>query len=122
MGKYFVNFSNHPSKYWSKKQIDEAEKFGEIIDVEFPKVSPFDSYDEIKTKSKKWCDVIMSHDPAVVMCQGEFTLCYEVISLLKKREVSCVAACSERKAIEKILKDGTIEKTAIFNFIGFREY
>lgn len=122
MNKYFVNFSNHPSKYWSKKQIDEAEKYGEIIDVGFPKVSPFDSHEEIKIESKKWFDVIISHDPAVVMCQGEFTLCYEVITMLKENKVPCVAACSERKVVEKTLEDGTIEKTAIFNFIGFREY
>ena len=35
----FINFSNHPSANWGTEQINEAEKYGRIVDLPFPAVS-----------------------------------------------------------------------------------
>ena len=36
--------------------------------------------------------------PAAVLCQGEFSLAYQVISKLKERHIPVFVACSERCA------------------------
>ncbi len=35
-----VNFTNHPSSQWGERQLREAEKYGDIVDVPFPAVDP----------------------------------------------------------------------------------
>lgn len=37
----FINFSNHPSNIWSKKQLEETRQYGEIIDIHFPNIEPY---------------------------------------------------------------------------------
>ena len=44
-----------------------------------------------------------------------------VISALKKFGVKVVAACSERKSVERKVGDN-VEKTSSFSFVQFREY
>ena len=29
----FINFSNHPSKNWSKEQTEQAQQYGKILDA-----------------------------------------------------------------------------------------
>ena len=55
--------------------------------------------------------------PAAVLCQGEFSLAYQVISKLKERHIPVFVACSERCA-----KIEGREKKAVFVFKQFREY
>ena len=56
------------------------------------------------------------------MCQGEMTLTYQLVKLFKEKELTVLAACSERKISETILPDGTYQKKAVFQFVKFREY
>ena len=118
----FVNFSNHRSATWNDRQRLAAEKWGSIIDIPFPNISAASDEAEIKRIAERCVERILSCDPAAVMCQGEFTLVYAVISELKKRGVTVVSACSNRRATETILDDGTTQKQSIFEFIRFREY
>lgn len=117
----FINFTNHPSRLWGEKQLAAAGEFGEIIDVAFPVVEPFASAEEVHSIALEYAEKIMGMGPDFVLCQGEFCLAYNVISALKAEGIKVGAACSERNVIEKAGPDGT-EKTAIFNFIQFREY
>ena len=55
------------------------------------------------------------------MCQGEFGLTYQVVTLLKQKDIHTVYSCSERKTIEKKPDNGTV-KTSEFCFVRFREY
>ena len=38
--RIFINCSNHPSRYWSREQIEAAEQYGEVVDIRFPIVDP----------------------------------------------------------------------------------
>ena len=53
----FINYTNHPSASWGEKQMDEAKKYGEIVDMPFPNISPQMTVQEltelVKTESKK---------------------------------------------------------------------
>ena len=119
---YFVNFSNHPSESWNEQQKTEAEKWGEIVDVPFPNVQPEASCEEIRNMAESCVEKIQEYHPMAVMCQGEFTLTYHVVRLLKEHGIKVVSACSERKAVEKKKEDGTVYKSAVFRFTQFREY
>ena len=64
---------------------------------------------------------IMNLNPSCVLCQGEFCVAYGVISALKKFGVKVVAACSERKSVERKVGDN-VKKISSFSFVQFREY
>lgn len=114
----FINFSNHATAKWPKEQIAEANKYGEIIDIPFPDVPPLYNSSDIAKLAQKCVNTILQKNPSAVMCQGEFTLCYAVVNLLKSKEITTLAACSERKVIEE--PDG--KKITYFKFEQFREY
>ena len=56
------------------------------------------------------------------MCQGEFTLAFDIVKSLRKREIKVVASCSDRVVKEHLNEDGSVEKSVIYDFAGFREY
>lgn len=118
----FINFSNHPSVEWSDKQKEEACLLGgEIVDIPFPAILAGINEQEIDALADEYTKKILSHNPACVMCQGEFTLAFAVIIRLIDNNISVVAACSERKTI-MVNKDGVSVKQVIFNFERFRKY
>ena len=118
----FINFSNHPSDNWSNEQKRKAiEMAKQIVDVSFPDVSPEDSEEQVEKMAGQYVEQILRMKPDVVMCQGEFTLCYCVIQHLINQGIKVVAAVSRRETIERKVGDKT-EKKSVFKFVGFREY
>lgn len=117
----FVNLSNHSSNNWSNRQLEMAKKYGEIIDVSFPVIDPNMTKQKVYDLALSYLDKILALKPDCVMCQGEFCFTYEMINLLKEKNIRVVAACSERKTIEKII-DNKCEKVSVFEFVQFREY
>ena len=121
----FVNFSNHPSESWDAAQKDAAAAIcgtDRIIDVPFPRVLPELNEDEIRQLAQDCVQQIEAKKPAAVMCMGEFGLCYQVVSELKKRRIPVVYSCSERESQERISERGEVEKISVFRFRGFRHY
>ncbi len=118
----FVNFSNHPSDKWQRKQIEEAHKYGEIVDCPFPSVPSNATEEDIKKLADESVEKILILNPDAVMCSGEFTLTFSVLKRLMERGILCVCACSERKTVEQNQADGTTCKVSVFEFQGFRKY
>lgn len=118
----FINFSNHPSEWWDENQKKAALKWNEIVNVPFPTVKPDADETEIASVAEDMVDVILSYNPDVVMCQGEFTLCFAVVKLLKERGILTVAACAERNVREIVDSAGNCKKETVFRFERFREY
>lgn len=86
----FVNFSNHPSAGWDDAQKEAAAALcgtDRIVDVPFPGVSPELSEEDIRALAQECVQQIAAEKPAAVMCMGEFGLCYQVVSELKKRRI-----------------------------------
>ena len=99
----FINFSNHPCAQWSKKQINEAEKYGEITDIEFPKITPETSEKQIEELS------------------AEYSLTFSVVLKLLYANILVVCACTEKCDI--CTHDGAGTKTeSLFSFVKFRKY
>ena len=120
--KTFVNFSNHPSALWGKKQREDAKRYGQIVDYPFPPVDAEAGTEEILQLAEICAEEILKRNPAAVMCQGEFTLVYAVIRKLKEADVSCLAACSRRVMMESKMKAGTSRKESMLEYVKFREY
>ena len=119
----FINLSNHASKNWSREQVEEAEKMGTtIIDLPFPNVAPEATREEVKAMAENLIEEIEKLDASAVMCQGEMTLTFSIVSLLKEKNIPVYAACSKRETVETTNESGETTKTALFRFVGFREY
>jgi hypothetical protein len=123
----FINLSNHSSEKWSNKQLEEAKKYGDVMDMPFPQISTeltsadidalvFEYYLKIKELRRD-----EEKKPFVVMVQGEFVFTYRLISALKNEEIIAVAARTER-VVKEIVEDGITKKISEFNFAGFMEY
>lgn len=117
-----LNCSNHVFENWSEEQLKVASQWGEIIDYPFPQVPAIADEVYISKQADDIVKDIRSMQPSVVMCQGEFTLSYMIITKLLESGIKVIAACSERKTDEVIFADGHVEKRVVFQFIRFREY
>lgn len=133
----FVNYTNHPSASWGEKQTSEAKKYGEIVDMQFPNISPQMTVQELMKQAKEDGDNIIAtvecEENSAVLCQGESVFTYMLVNYLlnKKfkaprwqsgiRNLKIVSAVSERKVIE-IAEGNITQKKSEFCFDGFREY
>lgn len=117
MESVFVNFTNHPSETWEEKQIEAAQQYGKIVDLPFPNVYPDAKERDIGILGEEYCQKILQWEPAAVLCQGEFSLTFFVVSRLKASGIKVLTACSERKTVQ----NGNV-KSSVFVFTGFREY
>lgn len=119
----FVNYTNHPSSFWAAEQINEAEKLGKVVDIPFPVVPPQATEREIQDMVTEQVEKIIALTPVAVLCQGEFSLCYGIVSRLKKHGIKVLAACSCRQVMESIDDiSGNGQKVTSFKFVRFREY
>lgn len=118
----FVNCSNHRVENWCNDQLEAAKVYGEIVDYIFPMVDARASKEDVSKLAENVCRDIIAIHPDVVMCQGEFTLCFAIVNILKNAGIKVVAGCSNRKAVDHMNEDGTITKVAEYKFEKFREY
>lgn len=124
MAKFFINLSNH--RNMGEAQLAAAESFGTVADYPFPNVPTNATVEEIgRMADKVVSDIETTYGTGpdiTVMVMGEMTLVYSLVARLQAKQIRCVVACTERKTVERQLADGTIEKTSVFDFAGFREY
>ncbi len=120
----FINLSNHPSNIWSPKQINAVKKnFDNVIDIQFPDISPYATTNQVIAKAEKYfVDILKiiknSTDRRnAVHLMGEFTFVYHLAFMLKKKKIPVVASTTKRLVEEKGGK-----KIVTFNFVKFREY
>ncbi len=122
----FINFSNHPSDRWDEDQRQAALEYGDIVDIAFPNVPA----DADETEVSQLADICVKQilsatedkDNDAVMAQGEFTLTYKVICVLKQNGIKVVSACTRRNAVERIDENGRQVKESRFEFVRFRRY
>lgn len=117
-----INLTNHTSEKWSQTQIKASLVYGEIVDMPFPAVPAHASEKDVLNLAADITDCICSIGPSAVLCQGEHTLTYSVVSLLKQHGITVIAACSDRMVKETLATDGTTLKEVKFEFIQYRLY
>ena len=121
-----INLSNHPAEKWQGNQISLAkEKYGSVQDLPFPQVPPAATKNEVVNLSeslfKQICDILderaNNSKPNAVHVQGEFTLVFSLVTMLKESDIVCIASTSNRN----VKQEGN-KKIISFEFIQFREY
>lgn len=122
MDKVFINFTNHPSMFWSKEQRMAAEQYGRIVDMPFPAVDANWTTEQVNAEAERFAAQIAEKQPQAVLCQGEMTLTYAMVRKLQAKGILVLAACSERKTHEEVREDGTLQRVSIFQFVQFRAY
>lgn len=122
MKKILINFSNHPSFFWGKKQLEAAKPYGTIVDLPFPNVDPNASQEDMEAIAEFYVDKIRKMNPSTVMVQGEFGLTYQMVNRLKKEGIQVIYASSQREVQEVQNEKGETIKESIFQFVRFREY
>ena len=116
----FINISNHPSAKWSAEQLTAAQELGgEVWDIAFPAVPTTATTAEIAVMADQISAQVA--DGEVAMIQGEFSLVWSLTSRIRNRGLRVVVACTDRRSVEVQKPDGTVEKTTVFVFAGFRD-
>ena len=118
----FINHTNHPYALWGRQQKEAALRYGQVVEIPFPAVPASFSEAEVCELACEKAKELLAFQPAAVLCQGEFTYCYHLVSLLKAAGVCVLAACSERVTTETQNELGQSIKTSKFEFKQFREY
>ena len=121
----FINISNHPSVKWGKMQLEAAMELtsdNQIKDIPFPAVPATATTTDIIKIADGLHHTVMANKPEAIMVAGEFTLAYTMIEICLRAGLKVVAACSERRTNEVLNEDGSTTKTAIFEFVQFREF
>ncbi len=120
-----INLTNHPYNDWSDKQkLAAKSRYGYVVDISFPEIAPQLTKQKVLEISKHYAKLCIdelrddSLNDKAVHIMGEMTFCYQVISMLKRQEIKCIASTSNR--IVRELPNST--KEVIFNFVRFREY
>lgn len=121
-----INLTNHPISRWNEEQMQKAEAlYGSISDYSFPAVPVEYTAEDVAHLADKIVKEILDRriegTRFAVMCQGEFTLTYALVSRFQREGVEVISAVSERIVKEEKVGE-EIRKTAIFKFGGFREY
>lgn len=117
----FYNISNHPSKYWPQQQLSEAHQIaGEVVDIPFPEISPYDNSLDINLKAKQFAQTIIDGltEGDVVHIMGEHTFMFSLVLSLLKHGVRCVASTTSRE----VKYNETGDKISQFHFVSFRDY
>jgi len=119
-----INLSNHSLSSWGKKQTEEAvRQFGSITDIPFPSVDSETGQEEIAKLAKEYLEECLSllsrhrEESNAVHLMGELTFTHNLVKLLKRKGVKCVASTSER-----VTEVNGNKKVSEFNFVRFREY
>ena len=120
MSKVFINLSNLHTNKWPEDRLNGAKEIaegGEIINMAFPILGADASKEEVYEKALQTVEKIVEKKPDVVFCQGEFSLCFRIVELLKEANIKTVTVCNERV----IYKEHGREMSG-FKFIQFREF
>lgn len=123
-----INFTNHRLEQWTAKQKDAADDlYGGVTDFPFPTVSPEASEDDISEmadeKTAGILEILQQYpgEHNAVLCQGEFTLCFAVVSRLQDLHIEAVSATTTR-IVTEYSENGILKKTSEFRFSRFRRY
>ncbi|MBK9290668.1 MAG: hypothetical protein IPM52_03415 [Bacteroidetes bacterium] len=119
-----VNLSNHPFKYWPEEQRNAAmEQFGQVHDMPFPNVDPVADLAMVSHLAAEIVQQILdlkenvNNDSFAVHVMGELTINFQIVDLLRKSNIRCVASTTTRETV--FTEEGKLSK---FRFVRFRDY
>lgn len=133
--KKMINFSNHrffPEQEKAalnllesiNKEKNNNESYriigleeNQLSYLKFPEIDPSFSTKELSSSIEMYANKIKEQKPLVVHISGEPTFTHQVVSLLQKEGIECVASTTQRD----VVMEGDTKKSK-FEFVQFRKY
>jgi len=119
-----LNLSNHSIENWSETQLNHSNNlFSCVQDFPFPQIDATASKKDVYNLARKYssiCKRMLSESSDknnAVHIMGEHTFVFYLVTLLKKKNIKCIASTTSRNS-----KQNGKEKLSVFSFISFREY
>lgn len=116
-----LNLSNHPVETWSQKQLEAVRRYGNVVDMDFPIITPDATSEIIDKIAETYTRQVIekaSRSNITVHIVGEMTFTYAVVARLKALGIKCIASITERNAAF----DSQRKKVPEMKFVQFREY
>ena len=120
MGKIFINLSNLHTNKWPEDRLTGAKELSEgndLVNLAFPILSADATKEEVYVKAEDIAKKVIEKNPDYVFCQGEFSLCFRIVELLKQSNIKVVTVCNER-----IIYEENGRQMSGFKFVQFREF
>ena len=87
-----INLTNHPSEFWSEKQLAAAHQYGKIVDIHFPNIEPSFTTSMVNRLAEDTIEAIKVFGKDIVVhVMGEMTFTYAVVSRLKAINIKFMA-------------------------------
>lgn len=118
----FINLSNHKSATWQKSQVKSAEKYGKIMDINFPEINGSTSENEVQKFVYEYYNMLNELTFDAIFLAGEYTFVYSMIKLLLKDNKNVFSIKTEFELSHYIDSDGIKKRKIKSNFIDFIKY
>lgn len=121
MERIFVSVMAHALTEEQKEAAFAEFCIDRIEEIRSPfNIDPHSSLEEVKALATEFATKVP--EGTVVACvAGELTFTMSLTALLKERGIKVVTATTERVSKERVLVDGSVEKTNVFRHVAFRE-
>lgn len=118
----FINISNHPSTGWKEEQTNDAQIYGNIVDIPFPNIPPQMDTEEMKLIVDDYIRkievlTIGKTEGMLIHVMGESVFSFMLVVFLLRKNYKVVASTTERI----VSYEGDVKRTE-FKFVRFREY
>ena len=118
----FINISNHPLEKWKGKQLEEAQKYGELHEIPFPYIEPEWDSEKLSSLAIEYVEKVRALLPIPNVCSvihlvGEPVFVFKLTRLLLAEGYAVVASTTHRR-----VEENGNEKIVFFDFIRFRSY
>ena len=121
MERIFVSIMAHPLTEEQKEAALKEFSVDRIEEIRSPfNIDPKASTADIEALATEFADKV-PEGTTVATVAGELTFTMALTKLLKERGVKVVTATTERVSKERVLVDGSVEKTNVFRHVAFRE-
>jgi hypothetical protein len=127
-----INNTNREHTTWGEDQLEASKDFGEIVDMIMPGIPA----EADEAEADRIAGLVVrrilrrlgrenagtGNEQDAVICQGDFTLVYRVVTRLKEARVTVVAPTFQRVTKPTLRPDGTTVPGYSFRFERYRQY
>jgi len=127
-----INNTNREHTTWGEDQLEASKDFGEIVDMIMPGIPA----EADEAEADRIAGLVVrrilrrlgrenagtGNEQDAVICQGDFTLVYRVVTRLKEAGVTVVAPTFQRVTKPTLRPDGTTVPGYSFRFERYRQY
>lgn len=118
----FFNLSNHPSSSWIKEEKEAASKWGDIVDIAFPKNDVLADENEILEIAKNFLKSLKMTPKDAILVVGEYSLAFAIIDELLHQGVTVLTTISNSIVAFRTNENGIQERSIRFIFSEFVPY